>query len=101
MDESYLTFFFFFKQKTAYEMAIGWRQFDSVLSNFRQGGWGYTTDAGITWNFPGVLEDNVFRSDPVLYSDETGKFFISVSWKRFVMTFGARAMGHNPGSGCH
>ena len=57
------------------KMAIGWRQFDSVLSNFRQGGWGYTTDAGITWNFPGVLEDNVFRSDPVLYSDETGKFF--------------------------
>src|SRR5438552_14775857 len=36
---------------------------------------GYTTDAGITWNFPGVLEDNVFRSDPVLYSDEIGKFF--------------------------
>ena len=57
------------------KMAIGWRQFDSVLSNFRQAGWGYTTDAGITWNFPGVLEDNVFRSDPVLYSDETGKFF--------------------------
>src|SRR5437667_1920900 len=56
-------------------MAIGWRQFDSVLSNFRQAGWAYTTDAGITWNFPGVLEDNVFRSDPVLYSDETGKFF--------------------------
>ena len=24
------------------KMAIGWRQFDSVLSNFRQGGWGYT-----------------------------------------------------------
>src|SRR5204862_1464578 len=31
------------------KMAIGWRQFDSVLSNFRQGGWGYTTDAGTTW----------------------------------------------------
>src|SRR5713101_5358743 len=29
------------------KMAIGWRQFDSVLSNFRQGGYGYTTDAGI------------------------------------------------------
>src|SRR6266704_3436934 len=25
-------------------MAIGWRQFDNVTSNFRQGGWGYTTD---------------------------------------------------------
>src|SRR5437899_12290193 len=56
-------------------MAIGWRQFNNVTSNFRQGGWGYTTDAGTTWTFPGVLEDNVFRSDPVTNSDETGNFF--------------------------
>ena len=45
-------------------MAIGWRQFNNVASNFRQGGWGYTTDGGLTWRFPGVLENNVFRSDP-------------------------------------
>jgi hypothetical protein len=57
------------------KMAIGWRQFDSVSSNFRQGGWGYTTDAGVTWTFPGVLEPGVFRSDPVTNSDETGTFF--------------------------
>ena len=57
------------------KMAVGWRQFDSVLSNFRQGGWGYTTDGGVHWTFPGVLEDNVFRSDPVTNSDETGAFF--------------------------
>src|SRR6266498_2353534 len=57
------------------KMAIGWRQFDSVLSNFRQAGYGYTTDGGPTWTFPGVLENNVFRSDPVLDSDETGNFF--------------------------
>src|SRR6266699_4129015 len=57
------------------KMTIGWRQFDSVLSNFRQGGWGYTTDAGTTWTFPGVLENNVFRSDPVTNSDEAGTFF--------------------------
>src|SRR5881398_1335171 len=56
-------------------MAIGWRQFNSVQSDFRQGGWGYTTDAGTTWTFPGVLETNVFRSDPVLGSDEIGQFF--------------------------
>jgi hypothetical protein len=56
-------------------MAIGWRQFNSVNSDFRQGGWGYTTDAGTTWTFPGVLETNVFRSDPVLGSDEAGNFF--------------------------
>src|SRR5205814_2682290 len=57
------------------KMTIGWRQFDSVLSNFRQGGWGYTTDGGTTWTFPGVLENSVFRSDPVTYSDEVGNFF--------------------------
>ncbi len=57
------------------KMAIGWRQFDSVNSDFRQGGYGYTTNSGATWTFPGVLESNVFRSDPVLSSNETGTFF--------------------------
>ncbi|MGI8436898.1 MAG: hypothetical protein ACR2NX_08330 [Chthoniobacterales bacterium] len=56
-------------------MAIGWRQFNSSVSNFRQAGWGYTTNGGMTWTFPGVLEANVFRSDPVLFTDDTGKFF--------------------------
>ena len=56
-------------------MAIGWRQFNSVTSNFRQGGYGYTTDGGTTWKFPGILENNVFRSDPVLGADEAGNFF--------------------------
>ncbi len=56
-------------------MVIGWRQFNSVSSNFRQAGWGYTSDGGATWTFPGVLESNVFRSDPVLGSDDTGHFF--------------------------
>jgi hypothetical protein len=57
------------------KMAIGWRQFNTWTSNFRQAGWGYTTDAGVHWTFPGVLQNNVFRSDPVTNSDETGNFF--------------------------
>jgi hypothetical protein len=57
------------------KMAIGWRQFDDVTSNFREAGYGYTTDGGTTWTFPGVLQNNVFRSDPVLNSDEAGGFF--------------------------
>ena len=56
-------------------ITIGWRQFNTVSSNFRQGGWSFTTDGGIHWTFPGVLQNNVFRSDPVLYSSETGMFF--------------------------
>ncbi len=57
------------------KMAIGWRQFNSVSSNFRQSGWGYSNNGGTTWTFPGVLENNVFRSDPVLDSDDSGRFF--------------------------
>jgi hypothetical protein len=57
------------------KMTVGWRQFNSVASNFRQAGWAYTTNAGASWTFPGVLENNVFRSDPVLDSTDTGTFF--------------------------
>lgn len=57
------------------KMTIGWRQFNDVTSNFRQGGWGYSTDGGVHWTFPGVLQNNVFRSDPVTKSDEVGNFF--------------------------
>jgi hypothetical protein len=57
------------------KMTIGWRQFDSWTSNFREASYGYTTDGGATWTFPGVLQNGVFRSDPVTNSDETGNFF--------------------------
>jgi hypothetical protein len=57
------------------KMAIGWRQFDSVNSNFRQAGWAFTNNAGVSWTFPGVLQDGVFRSDPVLFSNDVGNFF--------------------------
>ena len=56
-------------------MAIGWRQFDTVSSNFRQAGWGYTTNGGRNWTFPGVIEPGVFRSDPVLSFDADGRFY--------------------------
>ena len=56
-------------------MSIGWRQFNSVTSNFREAGFAYTTDGGTRWIAPGVLQSNVFRSDPVLNSDTTGRFF--------------------------
>src|SRR5438093_242554 len=57
------------------KMTIAWRQFNDVNSNFRQGGWGYTADGGVHWTFPGVLQNGVFRSDPVTNSDEIGQFF--------------------------
>ena len=57
------------------KMSIGWRQFNSVSSNFRQAGFAHTTNGGRTWVSPGVLQRNVFRSDPVLNSDNAGHFF--------------------------
>jgi hypothetical protein len=64
-------------------MTIGWRQFNSVTSNFRQAGWGWTNDGGTTWTFPGVLQNNVFRSDPVLFADDTGRFFYNSLLQNF------------------
>ncbi len=57
------------------KMAIGWRQFDDVNNSFRQAGYGYSFDAGISWTFPGVIEPGVFRSDPVLDFDKFGNFY--------------------------
>jgi len=56
-------------------IVIGWRQFDTVASNFRQAGYGYSTDGGLTWTFPGVLNPGIFRSDPVLDYDVDGNFY--------------------------
>jgi len=55
-------------------MVAGWRQFDTITSNFRQAGVGYTNDGGQTWTFPGVIDPTVFRSDPVVEVDSGGSF---------------------------
>lgn len=56
-------------------MAIGWRQFDNVGSNFRQAGFAFSEDAGASWISPGPIEPGVFRSDPVLDMDSEGFFY--------------------------
>ncbi|MEK6677381.1 MAG: sialidase family protein [Planctomycetota bacterium] len=56
-------------------VAIGWRQFDTVESNFRQAGRGYSQDGGLSWTFPGVLQPGEFASDPVLDSDSMGRMY--------------------------
>lgn len=70
-------------------MAVGWRQFNNVSSNFRQAGYAYSLDGGVHWTFPGVLENNVFRSDPVLDTSSNGVFqynsllqtFFTTEWR--------------------
>ncbi|HUN81649.1 MAG TPA: putative Ig domain-containing protein, partial [Phycisphaerae bacterium] len=56
-------------------MVIGWRQFDTISSNFRQAGYAYTTDGGAHWTFPGVLNPGMGRSDPCLAADNAGRIF--------------------------
>jgi hypothetical protein len=56
-------------------IAIGWRQFNTTNSNFRQAGFAFSTNGGISWTFGGTLQTNVFRSDPVLASDAEGRFY--------------------------
>jgi len=56
-------------------IAIGWRQFDNILNNFRQAGNAYTIDGGLIWNYHKPIDSGVFRSDPVLDSDAQGNFY--------------------------
>ncbi|MFK5879200.1 MAG: T9SS type A sorting domain-containing protein [Flavobacteriaceae bacterium] len=56
-------------------IVIGWRQFDNVASNFRQAGYGYSNNGGLTWIFPGVLDPGVYHTDPVLDFDVNGNFY--------------------------
>ena len=53
-------------------VAIGWRQFDTTASSFRQAGYSLSTDGGQTWTNPGVLQPGKFRSDPVLAAGNDG-----------------------------
>jgi hypothetical protein len=56
-------------------IAIGWRQFDTIASNFRQAGWAYSGDGGQSWTNGGTLEPGEFSSDPVLDYDRNGNFY--------------------------
>ena len=67
-------------------MIVGWRQFDTISSNFRQAGWAYTFNAGQSWTFPGVLTPGTFRSDPVLDFDSQGTAYYQSLESNFNMS---------------
>jgi hypothetical protein len=66
------------------QVVIGWRQFDSVTSNFRQAGWAYSHSGGNYWVCPGVVDPGVFRSDPILAADAAGIFYYYSLEEEFV-----------------
>jgi hypothetical protein len=57
-------------------IVISWRQFDNVISDFRQAGHAWSNDGGRTWHNTGVLTPGTFRSDPVVEADAEGHFYI-------------------------
>lgn len=61
-------------------MAIGWRQFDTVTSNFREAGYAYTRDGGLTWTFP---PDPVTRTCHLFKSINGG-----MTWTPAVFAYG-------------
>ena len=56
-------------------IAIGWRQFDTIDSDFRQAGLNNSLDGGRSWPGYRVLDPGVFRTDPVLDFDLNGQFY--------------------------
>ncbi len=57
-------------------LVIGWRQFDTIDSSFRQAGQAYSFDRGRGWAAR-TLDPGVFRSDPVLRAGPGGEFYYS------------------------
>ncbi len=68
-------------------LVIGWRQFDTIMSNFRQAGWAYSHDGGRSWTFPGVIQPGIFRSDPVLGADAEGTIYYCSLRGDFIVHF--------------
>ncbi|MBW7904148.1 MAG: hypothetical protein LC135_13580 [Phycisphaerae bacterium] len=56
-------------------VVIGWREFATIQSSFREAGVAYSRDAGRSWTNPGVLAPGTFRTDPVLAADHQGNFY--------------------------
>lgn len=81
-------------------MCIGWRQFANISSNFREAGFGYTTNGGLTWT-ASKIQAGTFRSDPVLAVDSGGDFFYNslvqtLTTNVFFSTNGGATWGPNP-----
>ncbi|MBL1217615.1 MAG: exo-alpha-sialidase [Planctomycetes bacterium] len=62
-------------------LVVGWRQFPTISSDVRYGGYGLSWDGGRTWTYGGDLDPppgagpNANQSDPVLAVDDAGSFF--------------------------
>jgi len=62
-------------------IVVGWQQFADKTNTFREAGWAYSEDGGLTWHreSPGVLDQGEFRAHPVVVADEAGTFYYSAA----------------------
>ncbi len=67
-------------------MVVGWRQFNTIASNFREAGMAWTNDGGRTWH-KSTLDAGTFRSDPVVRANADGTIFYHMLWTDTVNTF--------------
>ena len=84
-------------------IAVGWRQFDTITSDFRQAGYAYSRDAGATWTKPGPLMPGVFNSDPVMAAAPDGTFYyitLDLEVMRFFQSFDQGATWSAPSLIC-
>jgi len=56
-------------------LVAGWKQFGTVLSGNRQGGWAYSNDGGKNWHFQGVVTPGEQRTNIMVDVDSAGNFF--------------------------
>lgn len=56
-------------------IVVGWRQFDSITSNFVQAGWSHSDDGGKSWKAAGTMDRGQYRTQPHLGVDAEGVFY--------------------------
>ncbi len=57
------------------KLVTGWKQFGTVLSGNRQGGWAYSDNGGKNWHFEGVLTPGEQRTNIMVDVDSSGNFY--------------------------
>jgi len=57
------------------KLVAGWKQFSSVTSGNRQGGWAYSDNGGKSWHFEGVVTPGEQRTNIMVDVDSSGNFY--------------------------
>ncbi|WP_426991118.1 hypothetical protein [Methylomonas sp. CM2] len=56
-------------------LVAGWKQFTSIASGSREGGWAYSDDGGKHWHFQGVVTPGEQRTNIMVDVDSAGNFY--------------------------